>query len=133
MFRRRSVPPDLSRMQTAFGAVLDELEPAKAAITDVMPGTRMPGRPLSDALDEFERRLARADELMGAWRGPQLEDAWSACAEGLRTSLALARRLREGGSGAESFEGLLGLVQALVDPLEPFARAESVLRSLRRR
>ena len=85
----------------------------------------MPGRPLTDALDEFERRLTRADELMGGWRRPELEDAWSACDEGLGTSLALARRLREGGSGAEGFVGLLGLVQALIDPLEPFADAES--------
>ena len=64
MFRRKELPEELRPVSAAFMRVLDELEPAKVAMTDVLPGTRMPGRPLSDALDEYERRLVAASELM---------------------------------------------------------------------
>jgi hypothetical protein len=60
MLRRRRTTPEVQAAFEAFRDVLVHLEPAKAALTDVMPTTRMPGRPLPDALAEFEVGLARS-------------------------------------------------------------------------
>ena len=117
----------------AFHVVLDEIEPAKAGLTDVVPGTRLPGRPLDDALEEFVERLTRARSAMPAWRRPQLEDEWSACRDGLAITLERASELLDEGNEAAGFGSLLGLVESLLDPLEPFADAEERFASLRRR
>ena len=73
MFRRKRLPDDLAAAYASFEAVLDELEPGKAALADVLPGTRMPGRPLHDALAEYAVRLEAAEPLMPAWRRPAVE------------------------------------------------------------
>jgi hypothetical protein len=133
MFRRKELPEELRPTYAGFARVLDELEPAKVAITDVLPSTRMPGRPLSDALDEYERRLAVASELMPAWRHPAVEAQWTACGRGLEAALVLTRRAREEAPEVIGFEGMLGLVEELLDPLDPFADAEERFRALRTR
>lgn len=133
IFRRKALPPELRPVEAAFTEVLQELEPAKVAITDVLPGTRMPGRPLHDALDEYERRLVGASERMPAWRHPSLEAEWSACDAGLASALALTRRAREEAPDVIGFEGMLGLVEELLDPLDPFTDAEARFRQLRGR
>jgi hypothetical protein len=130
---RKQLPDELVAAYDAFHAVLDEVEPAKAGLADVMPGTRLPGRPLGHALDEFVQRLERAAPLMAAWRREPLEDVWVACDDGLRRSLERARRLAGDGVEPEGFEALLGVVEHLLDPLDPFAVAEDRFRRLRRR
>ncbi|MDP9302777.1 MAG: hypothetical protein M3P43_18070 [Actinomycetota bacterium] len=133
MFRRKVLPDALVRSFRAFHAVLDETEPAKAGLTDVVPGTRLPGRPLDDALEEFVARLTRARGLMPAWRRPELEDEWTACAAGLAVALDRAAELLDDGYEAAGFGSLVALVERLLDPLEPFAHAEDRFASLRRR
>lgn len=112
--------------------ILADVEPAKAALTECMPTTRIPGRPLPDALFEFETRLEHARTMMPDWRCPPLLDVWSACDRGLDDALGLARRLREEAPDLGGFEGLLGTVEALIEPLTPFASAERAFRDLRR-
>jgi hypothetical protein len=129
--RRRRLPDDLRAPQRAFVAVLGEVEPAKAALTDVMPTTRMPGRPLPDALWEFDDRLARAHELMPPWRVPQTEDVWSACEAGVVEARARARRFREEAPDLGGFEGLIWAVEHLMDPLGAFEGAASRFEELR--
>jgi hypothetical protein len=130
MFRRKVLPEELVTAEGAFQAVLAELEPAKAALAEVMPGTRLPGRPLDDALEEFTSRLTRALALMPGWRRTPLEAEWTACENGLEQSIVLARGIGRGSEPA-GFTSLLGLVQALLDPLDPFHEAEVAFRSLR--
>jgi hypothetical protein len=132
VFRKKRLPPELAGAEEAFQAVLAELEPAKEAIADVLPGTRMPGRPLHDALAAFEGGLERAAALMPAWRRPETQEIWTRCETGLASALALAHRAREQAPDVIGFEGLLGLVEELLDPLEPFAAAEERFRALRR-
>lgn len=131
--RRKELPRELRPAEAAFGRVLEELEPAKVAITDVLPGTRMPGRPLGDALEEFERRLVAAGSLMPAWRHPAVDEEWRACDEGLAEALAMTRRIRREAPDVVGFEGMLGLVEGLLDPLDPFTQAEDRFRRLRTR
>jgi hypothetical protein len=131
MFRRRRLPPELEPVREAFDAVLAEVEPAKAALTDCMPTTRLPGKPLPDALTEYGAHLERAEALMPAWRHPQLETEWRACDGGIADARSLARRLREEAPELGGFEGLLGAVESLMDPLDPFAAAAERFRALR--
>jgi hypothetical protein len=133
MFRRKALPDELIASFRAFHDVLDEIEPAKAGLTEVVPGTRLPGRPLDDALAEFVARLTRARDLMAAWRRPELEDEWSACMDGLAIALDRATQLLDDAYEASGFGSLVGVVEGLLDPLEPFAQAEERFASLRRR
>ena len=132
MFRKKTLPPELAEAEAAFQAVLEQLEPAKEAISDVLPGTRMPGRPLHEALATFEGGLRRAAALMPDWRRSETQEVWGRCDAGLGSALALAHRAREEAPDVIGFEGLLGLVEELLDPLDPFAEAEERFRALRR-
>ncbi len=133
MLRRRTLPTGLLDALEAFHAVLGEVEPAKAGMTDVLPGGRLPGRPLDHALAEFIERLHRAEPLMAAWRRPELDDVWLACLEGLGSALELAGDLSSRQAEPEGFEGLLWTIVELLDLLDPFAAAEERFRALRRR
>jgi hypothetical protein len=70
---------------------------------------------------------------MPAWRRPELEDEWSACADGLAIALDRATQLLDDAYEASGFGSLVGLVEGLLDPLEPFSQAEDRFGSLRRR
>jgi len=131
--RRGSLPPHLAEAERAFHDVLDELEPAKAGLTDVVPGSRMPGRPLSHALVEFVERLEQGAVLMPSWRRPELEAEWRSSQAGLGRALDLARLLSADPEPIDGFDDLLGIVESLLDPLDPFADAEQAFRRLRRR
>ena len=131
IFRRKRLPPEFEAPYESFRRVLAEVEPAKDGLTEVMPTTRLPGRPLPDALREFEVRLERARVEMPAWRRPESEREWLACAEGIDEALALARRFREEAPDLGGFEGLIWAVEELMRPLEPFQAAAGRFRSLR--
>lgn len=131
--RRKQLPDDLVEPFDAFQRVLDELEPAKAGLADVLPGTRLPGRPLNDAVGEYRDRLERASTLMPMWRCEPLEPLWRACEEGIVLALDRAARLLALDRDPDGFGGLLGTVEQLLDPLDPFAAAAERFRSLRRR
>lgn len=131
MLRRRRMPPELEGAYAAFGAVLEEVEPAKAALTEVMPTTRLPGRPLPDALSTFEEHLARAADAMPGWRRPELDAQWRACEAGVGEARARAERFRREAPDLGGFEGLIWAVEELLEPLEAFEAAERRFRDLR--
>jgi hypothetical protein len=131
--RRKQLPPRLQAPYRAFLAVLGEIEPAKAGLADVLPTTRLPGRPLRDALVEFRTRSITAQQLMPAWRCEELEQEWQACDRGLAEAVADADRLLKAAGDPVGFEGLLGTVEHLMDRLEPFAIAAERFRGHRRR
>jgi hypothetical protein len=64
---------------------------------------------------------------------PEVQDEWGACADGLRIAEARASALDEREDEPEGFEALLGTVQRLIEPLDPFVAAAERFRSLRRR
>jgi hypothetical protein len=130
IFRRRRLPSALEAPFVAFRAVLAEVEPAKAALTEVIPTTRMPGQSLPDALIEFERGLAAGGGLMPGWRVPAVDSEWQACERGLRDALDRAKRFREEAPELGGFEGLIWAVEELLGPLEPFAVAAERFREL---
>ena len=128
--RRKRLPGALEPAYAAFVQVLGDVEPAKAALSSVMPTTRLPGRPLPDAVIEFEERLGRARDAMPGWRADEVEREWTACDAGVTEALARARRLREEAPDLGGFEGLIWAVGELLAPLEPFEAAERRFREL---
>jgi hypothetical protein len=130
IFRRKPFPPGLQAPFSAFRRVLAEIEPAKAALTDVMPTTRTPGRSFPDALAEFEAGLTRGVELMPAWRAVEVEPVWIACEAGVADALERAKRFREEAPELGGFEGLIWAVEELLGPLEPFVDAAERFREL---
>jgi hypothetical protein len=129
----KGVPPEVQAAERAFHAVLEVLEPAKADLADVLPSTRLPGRPVADALAAFLDGIDRAAAVMPSWRLDRLETAWVACDTGLRRSRELAASVSADAPEIAGFEGLRALITALLDPLEPFEDAERAFRALRRR
>jgi hypothetical protein len=130
ILRRKRLPDALEPAHDAFLGVLGEVEPAKSALSSVMPSTRMPGRPLTDAMVEFVERLGRARELMPGWRATEVEHEWVACDAGVARALERARKLREEAPDLGGFEGLIWAVGELLAPLEPFEAAERRFREL---
>ena len=128
--RHRRLPEHLEAPARAFDDLLPALERARAVLTESVPGTRLPGRPLAETLSEFEDGLREVRGGMDAWRSPDLEPEWDACSRGLDESLALADRVRTEGAHPEGFEGLIGLIGDLLSPLDPFERAAARFREL---
>jgi hypothetical protein len=131
ILRRKRLPASLERPLRGFRTVVAEVEQAKAAMTDVMPTTRLPGRPVPDALLAFEEHLARAESLMASWRAPQVEAVWQDCRTAVDESRARAGRLRDEAPELGGFEGLIAMVEGLMAPLEAFERAAARFRGLR--
>ena len=127
---RRRLPEHLVAPAKAFDDLLPPLERARAALTESVPGTRLPGRPLAETLSEFEHGLREVRRGMDAWRSPDLEREWDACSRGLDESLGLADPVRTEGVHPAGFEGLIGLIGDLLAPLDPFERAATRLREL---
>lgn len=133
MLRRRRLPGELEAPFQAFRELVTEVERAKAGLTACVPSTRLPGRPLADALLEYEEALRRVRAGMGAWRAAAVEDEWRAAADGLERALAMADHVRTRAPAPGGFEGLIAMVGDLLEPLEPFAAAAERFRDLRRR
>jgi hypothetical protein len=131
IFRRKTVPEELRPAFESFGATLRVIDEAKDCLTAVMPSTRLPGRPLADALAEFETLLGRARNEMEGWNAPEVAPEWRAAEASIARSQDRARRLREEASVPEGFESLLSTVGALLDPLDAFGAAAIRFRELR--
>jgi len=131
MFRRKHLPAALEPAYAAFLTTVEPLERGKAALTESVPGTRLPGRPLAETLLEFEEGLREADRGMATWRVPELEREWAAADEAIRTCLGLSERLRLEAEIPDGFEALIGTIGDLMAPLEAFGVAEERFRELR--
>jgi hypothetical protein len=131
VIRRKELPPELQDAFGAFSEVLDAIEPAKAAVADVLPGTRLPGRPFTDALVAYRAGIERARAGMAGWRRPEVDAEWRACAQGLEVATDRSAGLVGREDEPVGFEGLLWTVQALIEPLDPFVAAAERFRSLR--
>lgn len=131
LLRRKRLSTALFPRFEAFTSVVREIELAKDALTTAVPTTRLPGRPLAEALHAFEERLQTALDAMPSWRCPELEGEWTACRAVVEGALAAAERLRLEASHPAGFEGLIGTIGDLLDPLDAFEAAADRFRALR--
>jgi len=129
--RRKRLPPNLESRRSAFDDLVADLERAKTALTEAVPGTRMLGRPLAECLVAFEDGLHAVEQGMDLWRSPEVEQVWLGASEGLYVALSLAECVRVQGREPVGFEGLIGLIADMLAPLEAFGVAVERFRSLR--
>jgi hypothetical protein len=129
--RRRSLPPELAKPFNAFARVLRSIGEAKEELTAAMPTTRLPGRPLAEAIAGFESALDRAEADMPAWRAPVLEEAWAAASSGIELARRRVEELRRDAPDPQGFEGLIWVVSRVLDPLDDVEAAADRFRSLR--
>ncbi len=132
ILRRKRLPATLAERHAAFEDVLSEVEHAKAALTEAVPGSRAPGRPLAEAMLAFQDGLRAAGTAMDRWRAPEVEREWLEASAGLHASLAIAERLRIQGAEPVGFEALIGSIGDMLEPLDAFGNALERFRSLRR-
>lgn len=123
MFRRKRLPEELRAPRDAFRRVLRRVERAKDELTAAVPTARLPGRPLAEALLAFEDELREAERGMPAWRHPAVAEVWERCRSALAEARATAERLRLEAPDPGGFEGLVGLIDDLLAPLEAFEEA----------
>ena len=105
------------------------MEEAKDALVSALPTARLPGRPLAEALADFEDGLRQAQAGMPAWRRPLLEREWVACHAGVEAALRGAERLRLEAPDL-SFDQLAFMIQDLIAPLQAFESASERVRSV---
>ena len=127
----RRLPERLRPALGAFRVTVERVEAAKQALTDAVPTTRLPGRPLAEALVAFEDEIRAAAEAMPGWRTEQTADAWDACSHALSDALSSAERLRLEAEPPNGFEALIGAIDGLLAPLDAFAQAADRFRDLR--
>jgi hypothetical protein len=130
---RRRLPAGLEQPFESFARVMRSIGEAKEELTAVMPTTRLPGRPLAEAIAGFEAALDRAEADMRAWRVPDLEEAWIVASGGIERSRRRADELRREAPDPKGFEGLIWVVSRVLDPLDDVEAAADRFRSLRRR
>ena len=131
-FGRRRLPGHLIEAASAFQALIPSLDAARSALTSSVPGTRLPGRPLAETVLAFEGYLAEVRERMPRWRTEEVDDVWLGADDGLAEALALAERVRTDPPQIAGFEGLIGLIDDLLAPLDAFAVAAERFRDLKR-
>jgi hypothetical protein len=131
VFRR--LPDRLRPALDGFRAVVEHVERAKGSLTDAVPTTRLPGRPLAEALLDFEDELAAAEAEMPRWRTDELDDAWVACEHAIAEARSSAEELRLGPGVPVGFEALIGTIGDLLAPLDAFGAVADRFRDLRRR
>jgi hypothetical protein len=129
--RMRRLPVELRPVYSSFRSAFELVERASASLAQAVPSTRVAGRPLPDALAEFESALAETSDRMAAWRRPETESVWLPCRSAIATSRQLAERLRTEAPALAGFEGLIGAIAALLEPLEAFDDAARAFDSLR--
>lgn len=129
---RRRVPEDVARSLRAFEAIVPALDRARSALTASVPSTRLPGRPLAEALLEFEEALDEIAAGMDAWRAPDVGEVWLRCDRAVLEARRLAERVRTEAPRPAGFESLIALIGDLLAPLDAFDDASERLRELRR-
>ena len=121
--RRKRLPAHLAGPFVAFVDVVRHVEAATAALTESMPSTRFAGRPLADALAEYEDELSSAAAGMDAWRRADVEEPWVAADAGLEEARGLAARVRLEAADPAGTEQMIGLIADLLAPLQGFEPA----------
>ncbi len=131
ILRRKRLPAELEEAYAAFLETVAALERGKAALTESVPSTRLPGRPLAETLLEFEEALAEADRSMPGWRVPALEREWRDVDAAIVGCRRMSEELRLRAEMPEGFEALIGTIGDLMAPLEVLEAAERRFRALR--
>lgn len=131
MLKRKRIPAELEEAHAAFETTLGHVERAKEHLVAAVPSARAPGRPLAEALAEYEDGLGEARRSMPGWRRSETEAEWDSCDRALDEAVAAAERFRLETPDLP-FDALMFALQDLMVPLEAFEVAARGWRRLRR-
>jgi hypothetical protein len=126
VLRRR--PPD--PRYEAFLACAAHVDLAQRAMIRCVPSSaRSMALPLPVGAETLRLALHDARAAMPAWRSPEVEAAWLACAAALDETLAGVDAAVATASATDELEVALTAVQDLLEPLHAFVDAEAALRA----
>lgn len=97
-------------------------------LLSTLPIGRVEPAPVGVGLQALEQALDDARGWMPAWRRPELNDAWAACADALAEARSHLDTVRAVAATTRELEELLEAVEDVVAPLDAFADAERVWR-----
>lgn len=130
-FRRKTMPERLRQPHAAFQAQAERVESARTALLGCLPTGRVAAAPVPVGLELLRDELTDVRADLPAWRVPEIEERWQACAkavdlalERIPPGLERARQTDEGGV-------LLNVVSGIVGPLDTWASAERAWLKLR--
>jgi hypothetical protein len=131
--RNRRGSSDVPSITRGFAVVAGHVDRAKSALLESVPSPRgVPGRPLAEALLEFEGAIRDAMGSMDGWRAPPTEAAWRECEAALGEALVTAERLRLEAPPLD-YESLVTVLGDLMDPLHVFEEADRLVAAHGRR
>jgi hypothetical protein len=127
VLRRRQGRPNASRERRTDGAdafrrTVAHVEEAKLSLASAAPSGRSEGRPLAQAVAEYEHWLVVASRSLVFWPSP-LEAELAACRRALEEAARRSERLRLEES-PHGYEELYGLLAELMEPLDAFTGAQ---------
>jgi hypothetical protein len=130
--RRRELPPELATAYAAFRSCAAHVDLGQRAIIRCVPSSpRAVPLPLDVGAETLQLALSDAATGMAAWRRPELEGEWQACADGLAATRAGVEATVAVLRSTDELERALTAVQDLLDPLHAFVDAEAAFVRLR--
>jgi hypothetical protein len=131
ILRRKQMPERLREPHAAFEAQAERVETARKALLGCLPTGRVAHAPVPVGLELLRDELAEVREELDAWRVPEIEERWQACARAVDVAL---ERIPAGIERAEQTDEagvLLNVVSQVVGPLDAWASAERAWLKLR--
>lgn len=133
MLRRKTMPERLVPAWEAFLAQAERVEAARQALLRCLPVGRGEVGPIPVALALLRDELVAVRAELGAWRVPEIERSWTACARAVDAVLADIGTAQEIAERTDELEDVLHVIGEIVDQLDEWAEAERAWLGLRTR
>lgn len=131
IFRRKTMPPRLQQPHAAFESQAERVETARKALLSCLPTGRVGRAPVPVGLELLSDELVAVRDELQAWRVPEMEERWQACAKAVDLALARIPEGLERAHDTEEAGVLLNVVSGIVGPLDTWASAERAWLKLR--
>lgn len=131
-FGRKQIPEHLRAPHEAFEQQAERVETARTALLGCMPTGRVAPAPVPVGLELLRDELLAIQTELDAWRVPEVEDRWRACARSVEVALERIPEGLERSRHTDDTGVLLNVVAGVVGPLDTWASAERAWRKLRR-
>lgn len=130
-FRRKTMPERLREPHAAFQAQAQRVEDARKALLGCLPTGRVAAAPVPVGLELLADELAEVRAELDAWRVPEIEERWQACAKAVDLALERIPPGLERARATDEAGVLLNVVSGIVGPLDTWASAERAWLRLR--
>lgn len=129
--RRKTIPERLREPYAAFHAQAERVESARKALLGCLPTGRVAAAPVPVGLELLRDELEAVRAELDAWRVPEIEERWQACAKAVDVALDRIPAGLERAHGTDEAGVLLNVVSGIVGPLDAWASAERAWLKLR--